>query len=287
MGGAFHDDAVGVDDGLALGGEAGLDELAEESEERLDTAEGFDPEADLGGRRQGDGGGFEEEVDAEGGGLRGGEGTDVSLTPGPSPIALPACRERGEQHRLAWMETESALTPGPSPISLPPWPRERGNKIGLAGMETVGLKVFGGIKGGLGVRGKGGIRGVRKGGLECAFWSGKGVFGCALWGGKGGLEDTLCGPAADGEAEGGALAAAIAGEDGELAGSDKLLEESLDAAAAEARSFLEGGLVGDPLAALVGIAGDDEEDHEVRASSAGVVEDGGQVLNSQGWLSVW
>jgi hypothetical protein len=96
----------------------------------------------------------------------------------------------------------------------------------------------------------------------------------------------FCG-AADRQAERGALAAAIAGEDGELSGGDEVVKELLDAAAAEAGSFLKGGLVGDPLAALVGVAGDDEEDHEMRASPAGVIEDGGQVLNSQGWLPVW
>jgi len=155
MGGALHHDAVGVDDGLALGGQAGLDELAEEIEQGLDAAEGFAPEADLGGRRQGDGGFFEEEVDAEDGGLGGCEGTDVwrrlgALSPGPSPVRaatpLPE-RERGDLLRqVGGVRTEGALTPGPSPSSLPPWPRERGNKLWLARMETVGLKFSGGIK---------------------------------------------------------------------------------------------------------------------------------------------
>jgi hypothetical protein len=67
--GSLDDDAVDVGEGLSLGGEAGLDEAAQEVEERLDASEGFGPEADLGGGWEGDGVFFEEEVGSEGGAL--------------------------------------------------------------------------------------------------------------------------------------------------------------------------------------------------------------------------
>jgi hypothetical protein len=70
----------------------------------------------------------------------------------------------------------------------------------------------------------------------------------------------------------------VVGGDGELSGPDEVAEELLDAAAAEAGPALEGGLVGDPLAARVGVAGDGEQDHQVRTRLAGVVEDGGEVF---------
>jgi hypothetical protein len=79
----------------------------------------------------------------------------------------------------------------------------------------------------------------------------------------------------------------VGSDDGELSGGDEVFEDLLDAAATEAGVFLEGGLVDGPLAVLVGVAGDDEEDQEVRASPAGVLEDGGQVLKAQGWLRAW
>jgi hypothetical protein len=59
------------------------------------------------------------------------------------------------------------------------------------------------------------------------------------------------------------LAAAVSGGDGELAGGGEVAEELLDAAAAEAGASLEGGLVDGPLAAVVAVVGDGEEDREV------------------------
>jgi hypothetical protein len=84
---------------------------------------------------------------------------------------------------------------------------------------------------------------------------------------------------AEEEAVGGAVAAAVAGGDGELSGLDEIAEELLDAAAAEVGSALEGGLVGDPLASRVGVARDDEEEDEVRAPFAGAIENGVEVLS--------
>jgi hypothetical protein len=90
------------------------------------------------------------------------------------------------------------------------------------------------------------------------------------------------------------MAAAVAGGDGEVAGADQVAEELLDSAPAEVGSALEGGLVGDPLASVVGVDGDHEEEGEVRASFARVIEDGGEVLRDHRrgllggrWLPVW
>jgi hypothetical protein len=86
----------------------------------------------------------------------------------------------------------------------------------------------------------------------------------------------------------------VVGGDGELSGVDEVAEELLDTAPAEVGSALEGGLVGDPLASVVGVDGDHEEEGEVGTSFAGVIEDGGQVLRDHRrgllggrWLPVW
>ena len=79
VGGAVQDDAVDVGAGISLVGEAALDELAQKLQEGLDTAEGFGPQADLGRARQGDGGSFEEELDAKDSVLTGRERRDRQL----------------------------------------------------------------------------------------------------------------------------------------------------------------------------------------------------------------
>lgn len=66
----------------------------------------------------------------------------------------------------------------------------------------------------------------------------------------------------DEEAVGGAVAAAVAGDDGELSGGVQLGEDLLHASTAEAGSLLEGRLVGSPLAVLVAVGSDDEQDGE-------------------------
>jgi len=127
------------------------------------------------------------------------------------------------------------------------------------------------------VWGKGGSRGCGKGAAGRALWGGKGALLRALWG---------AGPRsfrADEEAVGGEFAAAVSWNDGEVAGGGEVREELLDAAAAEAGASLEGGLVDGPLAAVVGVVGDGDEDHEVRAAPGGVIEDGGRVLGAH-WL---
>jgi hypothetical protein len=90
----------------------------------------------------------------------------------------------------------------------------------------------------------------------------KGAVGSAVYGKGRCVQRSFCG-GADRQAECGELAAAVTGHDGELSGGNEVLEELLDVAAAEAGSLLEGGLIGDPLALLVAVDGDGEEDHEV------------------------
>jgi hypothetical protein len=80
-------------------------------------------------------------------------------------------------------------------------------------------------------------------------------------------------------------AAAVMGGDGDLSGGDEVVEDLLDAAAAEAGVSLEGCLVGDPCAARVGKLGDGDEDDEVGAAFAGLLEDGVDVLVGHGLLS--
>jgi hypothetical protein len=121
MGGSLQDDAVDVGAGLSLVGEAGVDEAAEEVEERLDASEGLGPEADLGGGREGDGGFFEEEVGSEDGGLRGGEGARGGDGGGADGDRDGVLIGGGGRRK-------SALTPGPSPVSRPGPHRERGGK---------------------------------------------------------------------------------------------------------------------------------------------------------------
>jgi hypothetical protein len=58
------------------------------------------------------------------------------------------------------------------------------------------------------------------------------------------------------------VATAIARGDGEFAGFDDLREELLDAAAAQAGLPLQRGLIDAPLAVLVGVVGDDNEEEE-------------------------
>jgi hypothetical protein len=72
----------------------------------------------------------------------------------------------------------------------------------------------------------------------------------------------------------------VAGDDGELSRGDEVVKDLLDAASAEAGAPLEGGLIGVPLAVVVGVGGDGEEDHEMGASLGGLVEDGGHVLSA-------
>jgi hypothetical protein len=72
----------------------------------------------------------------------------------------------------------------------------------------------------------------------------------------------------------------VVGGDGELSGMDEVAEELLDVAAAETGSLLEGGLVGDPLAAGVAVGGDGHQDREARAGLAGVIVDGGHMLKA-------
>ena len=76
----------------------------------------------------------------------------------------------------------------------------------------------------------------------------------------------------------------VAGDDGELSGGDQLAEDLLHTATAETGSLLEGQLVGSPLAVLVAVDSDDEQDGEGRTGLARVIEDGGHVLMAHGWL---
>ena len=82
--------------------------------------------------------------------------------------------------------------------------------------------------------------------------------------------------------EGGELAAAPAGGQRELAGRHKVDEESLDLAAAQAGFPLQRGLIGLPLAARVGVQGDDEEEEAMGAFMARAGEDGHGVVKPQG-----
>jgi hypothetical protein len=71
-------------------------------------------------------------------------------------------------------------------------------------------------------------------------------------------------------------------EDFELSVGGELFEDLLDAAALEAGELLDGGEVDAPLAVVVGVVGDQEEDQEAGAGLAGGLEDGGHVLKPQG-----
>src|SRR4028119_491449 len=89
----------------------------------------------------------------------------------------------------------------------------------------------------------------------------------------------------DQRAGGRGVAAAVSWLHDQLASGDQVVEDLLDAAAAETGSALEGGLVDDPLSPLVGIAGDRQQDDEVGAVLARGVPDGGEVFNAHGFLS--
>jgi len=84
------------------------------------------------------------------------------------------------------------------------------------------------------------------------------------------------------ETVGAESAAAPVGDHGELAGCHELFEDLLDPAAAQAGFPLQRGLVDAPLAVLIGIAGDDEEDEAMGAPQARVVEDGIDMVKAQG-----
>src|SRR6185436_7641906 len=84
------------------------------------------------------------------------------------------------------------------------------------------------------------------------------------------------------ETVGGELAAAEVGDHGELAGFGQFPEDLLDTAAAETREALQGGLVGGPLAILVGEEGYGEEDEAAGASLEGVLQDVVGVLTAHG-----
>jgi hypothetical protein len=74
------------------------------------------------------------------------------------------------------------------------------------------------------------------------------------------------------------MSATVAGHNCELAGGDQLVEDLLYSAPAETGPFLQCRLVNDPLAALVGVAGHDQQDDESGTPLARVIEDGGEVL---------
>jgi len=78
------------------------------------------------------------------------------------------------------------------------------------------------------------------------------------------------------------VTAAVARDDGELASGDQRREDSLDGAAAQADVPFQRGSVGPPLAMLVGVVGDDDEDEGVRAFLARAGEHGIDMLMTQG-----
>jgi hypothetical protein len=84
------------------------------------------------------------------------------------------------------------------------------------------------------------------------------------------------------ETVGGELAAAEMGDHGELAGFGQSPENLLDAASTETREALQGGLVGGPLAVLVGEEGYGEEDEAAGSSLEGVLQDVVGVLTAHG-----
>ena len=89
------------------------------------------------------------------------------------------------------------------------------------------------------------------------------------------------------ETVGAESAAAPVGDHGELAGRHELFEYLLDSAAAQARFPLQRGLIDAPLAVLIGVAGDNDEDEAMGASQARVVEDGIDMVKAQGGHPVW
>jgi hypothetical protein len=84
------------------------------------------------------------------------------------------------------------------------------------------------------------------------------------------------------EAVGGELAAAVVGDDGQLAAGDQLGEDLADPPVAQAGFPLQRGLVDAPLAARVGVQSDGKEDDEVGAFLARGVENSHGVLKAQG-----
>jgi hypothetical protein len=121
---------------------------------------------------------------------------------------------------------------------------------------------------------------------------GKRALGFASLGGKGALCFAFlnrCGTrlrlfSSDQQTVGGELSAAVVRHDGELARGHQLAEDLLDSAPTETSPLLERRLIGDPLAALVGVAGDREEDDEAGSALVGVFPDAGKVLAAHGWL---
>ena len=136
----------------------------------------------------------------------------------------------------------------------------------------------------MGIWGKRGIKGGGKGGVRAALWSGKGGVNAALWSGKGGVRATL---RQDEQTVDGGMAAAVARDDGELASGHQRREDSLDWAAAQADFPFQRGPVDVPLAVLVGVVGDDDEQEEIRAFLARAGENGGDMLMTQGGHPAW
>ena len=125
----------------------------------------------------------------------------------------------------------------------------------------------------MGLSGKTGIKGGGKGGV-----------GATLRLGKGGVRATL---RQDEQTVDGGMAAAVARDDGELASGHQRREDSLDWAAAQADFPFQRGPVDVPLAVLVGVVGDDDEQEEIRAFLARAGENGGDMLMTQGGHPAW
>jgi hypothetical protein len=147
------------------------------------------------------------------------------------------------------------------------------------GPETEGLLLFWGIKGVKGVWGKRGRKGGRKLAVGFRFLAGRPAAGFLFLGKSGRRLPVFL---SDEEPVGGELAAAVVGDDGELASGDQLGKDLPDAPIAEASAALQGGLINDPLATGVAVVGDREEDYETGPTLAGVFPDGGPVLSAHG-----
>jgi hypothetical protein len=147
------------------------------------------------------------------------------------------------------------------------------------GPETEGLLLFWGIKGVKGVWGKRGRKGGWKLAVGFRFLVGKPAAGFLFSSGSGCWLPVFL---PDEEAVGGKLAAAVVGDDGELASGDQLGKDLPDAPIAEASVALQGGLINHPLATGVAVVGDREEDDEAGPTLAGVFPDGGPVFSAHG-----